>query len=222
MQDDRPTTWVGDAKAEGARAQGRSFLVVGAGVSGLSAAILLARRGHRVDVWEASTKPGGLLAPIEHRGMRCDRGSHRVHAGANPLLFKLTPRTRWATRQRAGRLLLGGRHVSYPLRLASFARGLGGRAALGMAASFLTRPGRWSRFSAWERDRGRALDRYDGGFEEFVDAERAKLVDGAGELLEQGLLSAPAFVVDGEIFHGREHLPLVGWMLHGRSGKPPV
>ena len=67
-----------------------------------------------------------------------------------------------------------------------------------------------------------AVDVSPGGFEEFVDAERAKLIDDAGELLEQGLLSAPAFVVDGEIFHGREHLPLVGWMLQGRSGKPPV
>jgi len=44
----------------------------------------------------------------------------------------------------------------------------------------------------------------------------------ADDLLEAGILSAPAFVMDDEIFHGREHLPLLTWMQTGRQGPPPV
>ena len=60
------------------------------------------------------------------------------------------------------------------------------------------------------------------GFGGFVDSERCALIDGTDVLLEQGLLSAPAFVLEGEIFHGREHLPLIRWMLERSGGTPPV
>ncbi len=40
---------------------GRSVLVVGAGPSGLSAAYHLARRGHRVEIRDAGTEPGGMM-----------------------------------------------------------------------------------------------------------------------------------------------------------------
>ena len=62
----------------------------------------------------------------------------------------------------------------------------------------------------------------DSGFAEFVDAEKESLLAEVDILLEQGLLSAPAFVLDDQIFHGREHLPLIGWMLAGSQGTPPV
>ena len=60
------------------------------------------------------------------------------------------------------------------------------------------------------------------GFEDFVVSERLALNDSSNNLLEQGLLSAPAFILEGEIFHGREHLPLISWILKGREGAPPV
>lgn len=39
---------------------------------------------------------------------------------------------------------------------------------------------------------------------------------------EEGLFSSPAYWVDGERFHGRQHLPLMRWIMTGRSGSPPV
>ena len=60
------------------------------------------------------------------------------------------------------------------------------------------------------------------GFEDFVTSERAALGDAADQLLEEGLLSAPAFILEGEIFHGREHIPLIRWILKGREGTPPA
>ena len=60
------------------------------------------------------------------------------------------------------------------------------------------------------------------GFQDFVASECAALYEEANKLPEEGLLSAPAFILDGEIFHGREHLPLLRWMIKGREGPPPV
>ncbi len=53
--------------------------------------------------------------------------------------------------------------------------------------------------------------------------------DGAGRLaaLEASLRAAgvfdvPACVVGGEVFLGRQHLPMVRWLLEGRTGPPPI
>ena len=48
------------------------------------------------------------------------------------------------------------------------------------------------------------------GFSDFVANEKTKLADSANELIAQGILSAPAFVLEEQIFLGREHLPFIG------------
>ena len=40
--------------------------------------------------------------------------------------------------------------------------------------------------------------------------------------LEKGILGSPTFILEGEVFLGREHYPLINWMLNGRKGPPPV
>jgi 2-hydroxychromene-2-carboxylate isomerase len=42
------------------------------------------------------------------------------------------------------------------------------------------------------------------------------------ELHEQGLSRAPSYLVDGEVFVGRQHLPMIRWILAGRSGPVPI
>ena len=37
-----------------------------------------------------------------------------------------------------------------------------------------------------------------------------------------GVFETPAYLVDGEIFLGRAHLPMVRWILTGRTGAPPI
>ena len=142
-------------------------LVVGSGITGLSAAVFLARAGENVEVWEKSSVDGGLLAPVRFQGIPCDRGSHRVHPESHPLLRELTESVGWLERKREGLLVFGGRSMSYPPKPVAFLRGLGGRAALSMAWGFVTRPGQVAAFKSWEKDRGELPER-DIGFEEFV------------------------------------------------------
>ena len=37
-----------------------------------------------------------------------------------------------------------------------------------------------------------------------------------------GIFDVPAYVVEGEIYFGRQHLPMVRWMLTGKRGEPPI
>ncbi len=144
----------------------RPILVVGAGITGLSAAWQLLQAGLSVVVHEAGPEPGGLLEPIRFRGIPCDRGSHRIHPAAHPLLQTITADAGWRERPRKGRLVLGGRQMRYPLQVGDFLRGLGPKTATHMGLNFLTRPGARAGFSRWEQDRKEAS--HDIGFQDFV------------------------------------------------------
>jgi len=58
------------------------------------------------------------------------------------------------------------------------------------------------------------------GFAEFgVDNY---LLEVQKEILEAGLFDSPAYIYEGECFQGRQHLPLLRWLVSGREGPPPV
>ncbi len=42
------------------------------------------------------------------------------------------------------------------------------------------------------------------------------------KLVAAGVFNVPSFVVQGQVFLGRAHLPMVRWLLTGRRGPPPV
>lgn len=61
------------------------------------------------------------------------------------------------------------------------------------------------------------------GFERFVrHGLSAVLADLREGLVAAGVYDTPAFVVDGQVFLGRAHLPMVRWLLRGREGQAPV
>ncbi len=41
------------------------------------------------------------------------------------------------------------------------------------------------------------------------------------QIFEAGIFGVPSFIVDGEMFFGREHLPRIRWLLTGKRGAPP-
>lgn len=61
------------------------------------------------------------------------------------------------------------------------------------------------------------------GFEDWFDREGpARLAAVETELGEAGIFAAPAFILEGEAFQGRQHFPLMRWIVSGRQGPPPV
>lgn len=142
-------------------------LIVGGGISGLYAALLVARRGRRARVIERAPHLGGLAAAEEFRGIPCDLGSHRLHPAAleRPLFREINAHTPFLRRPRRGVLLLGDRRVPYPPTALALARAIGLPASLSTAAGFLARAGRRRAFSGWEADRAASDDQ---GFERFV------------------------------------------------------
>ncbi len=57
--------------------EAKNIVVIGAGPAGLTAAIELLKRGHRVTVLEASDRIGGISQTVRHGGNRMDIGGHR-------------------------------------------------------------------------------------------------------------------------------------------------
>lgn len=72
--------------------------------------------------------------------------------------------------------------------------------------------------SAVLRDAGVALD----GFDEYYQGPGRALHDSMqAAIFEAGIFGVPSYVVDGELFFGREHLPMVRWLLEGKPGPAP-
>ena len=60
---------------------GKKAAVVGAGISGLYASLLLEQRGYQVELFEKSSGIGGRLNSIEKSGFILDRGFHVMQTG---------------------------------------------------------------------------------------------------------------------------------------------
>ena len=43
-----------------------------------------------------------------------------------------------------------------------------------------------------------------------------------GELRERGCSGVPSYLVGDEFFQGRQHLPMIGWLLDGKPGRGPI
>jgi|GEM_PF-958699 len=147
-----------------------SFLVVGAGISGLYAALLLARAGRRVRIIERSSRAGGLAAAEFFRGIPCDIGSHRLHRAALelPLFREIHAKNPFLLRPRRGVLLFGGHRLAYPPNALEMLSALGPSASLSLGVGLLSTGRRGRAFARWEHDRVSQTEDRDVGFERFV------------------------------------------------------
>lgn len=70
------------------------------------------------------------------------------------------------------------------------------------------------------------IDKVCGGGSEFLqwctDDGPASAAQLAEELRERGLYGVPCYLIEDEVFLGRQHLPMIQWMLSGRSGPGPI
>ncbi len=62
-----------------------------------------------------------------------------------------------------------------------------------------------------------------GDFADWASAEGQGVTgDVAAELEARGLAGAPLYAAAGQIFLGRQHLPMIGWLLDGEEGPGPI
>jgi 2-hydroxychromene-2-carboxylate isomerase len=60
-------------------------------------------------------------------------------------------------------------------------------------------------------------------FETFIrETGPGRLSELRSALVAAGVFAPPSLVVEGEVFLGRAHLPMVRWALGGRNGPPPI
>ncbi|MGE0621213.1 MAG: DsbA family protein [Pseudomonadales bacterium] len=61
-----------------------------------------------------------------------------------------------------------------------------------------------------------------GGFADYAAGEGRLAHDRIQQaIFDAGIFGVPGYVLEGEYFFGREHLPTVRWILEGRRGPPP-
>lgn len=92
--------------------------VIGAGPAGLTAAYELARRGHEVEVFEASPQVGGMARSFELWETQVDLGPHRFFSSdpkVNALWHDLVGAD-FQMVDRLTRIFHGGEFIDYPLR----------------------------------------------------------------------------------------------------------
>ncbi|HXC53299.1 MAG TPA: DsbA family protein [Candidatus Limnocylindrales bacterium] len=59
------------------------------------------------------------------------------------------------------------------------------------------------------------------GFAAHADAARPAYLAEQHAIFDAGIFGVPGYVVEGEYYWGREHLPRIGWILEGRRGPAP-
>ena len=95
--------------------------VLGAGVSGLTAARILADKGHQVVVYEKNSTPGGLAKTRFTDGYLYDpHGGHILnskHQEVMDWVFSILPKENWQFTERNAKIYFNGKFVSYPFEL---------------------------------------------------------------------------------------------------------
>jgi len=89
--------------------------ILGAGISGLSSAVLLKEKGYDVRLFEATDQVGGLARSFDWHGFHCDIAPHRLFTRdkeAKERLLELVPMHR---HQRRSRIFIAGKIVRDPV-----------------------------------------------------------------------------------------------------------
>ena len=95
--------------------------VLGAGVSGLTAARLLKDKGHEVTVYEKESTPGGLARTRYTQGYLYDPHGGHIFNSKHPevvdWVFSVLPKEKWQFTERNAKVFFNGTYVSYPFEL---------------------------------------------------------------------------------------------------------
>lgn len=115
------------------------FIILGAGVAGLTAARELLRQGQRVTLVEKGREVGGLARTFEREGFRFDLGGHRFHSN-NPSVVQWLHELVGEDLLRVPRvshIKLNGRFVTYPIAFPNAFTAFSPLQATQLAASYV-------------------------------------------------------------------------------------
>lgn len=118
----------------------KTVIIIGAGPAGLTSALLLARDGHRVIVYEADNEyVGGLSRTVEYNGFRFDIGGHRFYTKEKVVsdFWRDILKDDLLRRKRISRIFYKKKFLSYPLNLNELACKLNPLETLSFMISFL-------------------------------------------------------------------------------------
>jgi protoporphyrinogen oxidase len=113
--------------------------IVGAGPAGLTAAYLLAQRGHAVTVLEGTDEIGGISKTAQYNGYRFDIGGHRFFTKITPVqeLWEEILGDEFIDVPRLSRIHYRGKFFHYPLKAWNALSGLGVVNAIRIVASYV-------------------------------------------------------------------------------------
>jgi protoporphyrinogen oxidase len=122
-----------------ATAEEEPILVLGAGPAGLTAAYMLAKRGHRAIVFEADDQVGGIAKTVERDGYRFDLGGHRFFTKAREVerMWHEVLDDEFLLRPRMSRIYWNGKFLDYPLNGTDVIKKLGPVELTRATASYL-------------------------------------------------------------------------------------
>jgi protoporphyrinogen oxidase len=112
--------------------------ILGAGLTGLTAAYVLHRNGAPVQVFEADSVLGGASRTVPYDGFRFDLGGHRFYTKNQRVLDLVRELLggELITVDRVSRIYLEGKFVDYPLSFFSALAALGATRSLAVAGSY--------------------------------------------------------------------------------------
>lgn len=89
--------------------------ILGAGISGLSTAWLLKKRGVDFQLFEASDQVGGLARSFEWHGVKCDIAPHRLFTNDHTTLQTLLGLVPMNAHKRKSKIFMGNRVIQDPI-----------------------------------------------------------------------------------------------------------
>jgi len=104
-----------------------STVVLGGGLTGLSAGYVLTKSGMKVKVFEAASEVGGLSKTIFHKGFRFDLGGHRFFTKDEKInnLVKELMGSELVSVPRKSKIYMNNKYFDYPLKPFNAIFGLG-------------------------------------------------------------------------------------------------
>ncbi len=127
-----------------AKESSKPTAILGAGLTGLTAAYILQKHDVPVQVLEADRDLGGASRTVRYDGFRFDLGGHRFYTKNQPVLDLVNELlgAEMITVERISRIYLDGKFVDYPLSFFSALAGLGAFRSLAVAGSYAAQKAR--------------------------------------------------------------------------------